>query len=266
MASRPSEQTRDTRAQSQRDVARLSSPRCWCCFLVRRAYVTGDMSSSGPRAVLFDLDGTLVDTIELLLSSMRHAFAEHSGPSPTTAEWVAGIGTPLATQLRVFAADEADLQRLTERYRSFQRAHHDRLTRCYDGVLDTVRQLSERGHPLAVVTSKANDIANRSIAHVGLASYFPIVVGVESTSRHKPDPEPVRFALGQLGVPASAAVFVGDSPHDIAAGNAAGVVTIAALWGAFSRTALERAAPDHMLDHIEGLPALLAAEASGVRG
>jgi pyrophosphatase PpaX len=211
-----------------------------------------------PSPVLFDLDGTLIDTIELLLQSMRHAFADRTAAGPSTAEWVAGIGTPLATQFRPWAVDDAELQRLTERYRSYQRAHHDRLTRCYPGVLDVVRGLSARGHPLAVVTSKANDIANRSIAHVGLADYFAVVVGVDSTTRHKPDPEPVRFALEQLGAEADTAFFVGDSPHDVNAGNAAGVATVAALWGAFSREALERARPAYVLERIDGLDHLLA--------
>ncbi len=211
------------------------------------------------RAVLFDLDGTLVDTLELLLSSMRHAFDGWSGARPTTAEWTAGIGTPLATQFGVYAPDPAGLRHLTERYRAFQRAHHDRFTRCFPDAAATVRRLHERGHPLAVVTSKANDIAARTVAHVGLAEYLPVIVGVESTRRHKPDPEPVRYALEQLGVPASRAVFVGDSPHDIAAGKAAGVCTIAALWGICGRAALDAARPDHVLEHIAELPALLDA-------
>jgi len=210
-----------------------------------------------PCPVLFDLDGTLIDTIDLLLLSMRHAFEGRAESGPTTDEWIAGIGTPLATQFGPYAADEAELQRLLQRYRSYQQANHDRLTRCYAGVLDVVRALSERGHPLAIVTSKANDIARRSITHVGLTAYFPIVVGVDSTTKHKPDPEPVRYALEQLEVSAETAFFVGDSPHDIAAGNAAGVSTVAALWGAFSREALERARPRYVLDRIEGLGSVL---------
>jgi pyrophosphatase PpaX len=210
-----------------------------------------------PCPVLFDLDGTLIDSIELLLQSMRHAFEGRAATGPSTEAWVTGIGTPLATQFRPYAPDERELQRLIDRYRSYQQAHHDRLTRCYEGVVDVVRGLSARGHPLAIVTSKGNDIANRSVAHVGLAAYFPVVVGVESTIRHKPDPEPVRFALAQLGASADQAFFVGDSPHDIAAGNAAGVTTVAALWGAFSREALERARPRYVLDRIEGLGRVL---------
>jgi len=216
-------------------------------------------------AILFDLDGTLIDSIDLLLESMRHAFADRPGPRPTTAEWVAGIGTPLVTQFRAWATDDRDLQALTDRYRRFQRANHDRLTRCYPGVVDVVGRLSTAGYPLAVVTSKANDLAHRSLAYVGLAPFFPVVVGVESTVRHKPDAEPVCFALAQLGGDARRAVFIGDSPHDVAAGNAAGVTTIAALWGAFTREALERATPTIVLDRIDGLEDVLGRLASGER-
>lgn len=215
------------------------------------------MSDSPRRAVLFDLDGTLVDTIDLLLESVRHAFEGRTGAAPTTADWIAGIGTPLAAQLRPYATDEADLQSLTDRYRRYQRANHDRLTSCYAGVVDTVRQLHERGHPLAVVTSKSDDIALRTVTHVGLLRYFPVIVGLESTTRHKPDAEPVRFALEALGARAADAVFVGDSPHDVRSGNAAGVTTIGALWGPYSRAMLEAAHPSHLLERISALPALL---------
>jgi len=210
-----------------------------------------------PRPVLFDLDGTLLDTIELLLTSVRHAFRDRTDRVPTTEEWVAGIGTPLASQLRPWAADDAELAALSDSYRSFQLMHHDRLTRCYDGALATVRTLHERGHPMAVVTSKPDTLAQRSVSYVGLAPYLPVIVGVNSTARNKPHPEPVLFALERLGVPAASAVFVGDSPHDIAAGNAAGVTTIAALWGPFSRATLAAAGPAYFLDRIGGLPELL---------
>jgi pyrophosphatase PpaX len=194
---------------------------------------------------------------------MEQAFAEQPEAQPTRAQWITGIGTPLVTQFRSYVEDEDEVARLVQRYRTFQNANHDRLTRCYTGVSDAVQRLSERGHPLAIVTSKTNELAQRSIAHVGLARYFPVVVGVESTARHKPDPEPVRFALEQLNASPDGAFFVGDSPHDIAAGNAAGVSTVAALWGAFSRDALEQAGPRYILDRIDGLDRLLAGRGNG---
>jgi pyrophosphatase PpaX len=215
------------------------------------------MPTVRPIAILFDLDGTLIDTIELLLSSVRHAFRGRTERVPTEAEWVAGIGTPLVTQLRPYAATEAELGTLVEGYRSYQREHHDRLTRCYGGVLETVTRLRDQGHPLGVVTSKGDEIASRSLAHVGLAPLMDTVVGCDSCTRHKPDPEPVLVALDRLGYGPEEALFLGDSPHDMASGNAAGVITVAALWGPFTRAMLEPTAPDYYLDRIEELPALV---------
>ena len=208
-------------------------------------------------AVLFDLDGTLLDTIDLLLASVRWAFRDRTSRVPTTEEWIAGIGTPLESQLRVYAADDADLLTLVGGYREYQRAHHDELTRAYADATETVVALRQRGIRLGVVTSKASDIANRSLRFVGLDQYFEVMVGYNSTTRHKPDPEPVRYALDALQVPPAEAIFVGDSPHDMLSGNAAGVTTVGALWGPFSRAALSAASPRYYLDRIGGLPALL---------
>ena len=217
-----------------------------------------DPSRDARPAVLFDLDGTLIDTIELILGSARHAFEGWPRGTPTDEEWVRGIGTPLVTQLRSFAASDEEVALLLDRYRAYQHIHHDRLTRCYDDVPAAVAALSERGHPLAVVTSKASAIAARSLAHVGLDRYFDVVVGYDDTERHKPHPEPILAGLGRLGVSARRAVYVGDSPHDIHAGNAAGVVTVAATWGPFSRETLAEAGPNHFIECMADLPAVLA--------
>src|SRR3954471_3763518 len=213
------------------------------------------MPSSRPRpiAVLFDLDGTLIDTIQLLLESVQYAFREHlaSGRrSPTEAEWIAGIGTPLVTQLRPYVEDDAELAALVAGYRVYQGQHHDRLTRCYASTPDVVAALKARGHPLGVVTSKADEIARRSLGHVGLLDMRDPIVGADSTTRHKPDPEPVLLALDRLGYAPDEAIFVGDSPHDVNAGNAAGVTTVAALWGPFDRATLDAARPGFLIESI----------------
>jgi pyrophosphatase PpaX len=210
-----------------------------------------------PVAVLFDLDGTLLDTIDLILASARHAFDGYAGGAPSDAEWLAGVGTPLRTQLQGFARDPADVDALTARYRAHQTEHHDRLTRCYGDAPATLAELQRRGHPMAVVTSKVGAIARRGLAHTGLDGFLPLVVGADDTVRHKPDPEPVRVALGRLGYAAAEAVFVGDSPHDVLAGRAAGVATVAACWGPFARAELQGAGAEHLLDCLADLPALL---------
>ena len=131
-----------------------------------------------PRpAILFDLDGTLIDTIELILSSARHAFEGWPRGTPTDAEWVRGIGTPLVKQLRSYAESDEEVALLLERYRRYQAEHHDRLTRCYDDVPEVLATLATSGHRLAIVTSKASPIAHQSLTFVGIDDYFPVVVG-----------------------------------------------------------------------------------------
>ena len=221
-----------------------------------------------PLAVLFDLDGTLVDTIQLLLESVHHAFRDRAAAGrrvPTEAEWIAGIGTPLVAQLRPYVEDDEQLAALVAGYRAYQGEHHDRLTRCYDRVVEVVAALKRRGHPLGVVTSKSNEIARRTLEHVGLLGVMDVVVGADSTARHKPDPTPVLFALDQLGYAPGEAIFVGDSPHDVNAGNAAGVTTVAALWGPFDRATLDVARPGYVIGSITELPGLVGRLEAGMR-
>ena len=113
------------------------------------------------------------------------------------------------------------------------------------------------GHPMGIVTSKSNAMMHRSLAYTGLAQYMQSTIGCDSCDRHKPDPLPVRLAMQEMGYEAHEAVFVGDSPHDMNAGNAAGVTTIAALGGPFTRRQLESSNPAYYLEAITGLPALV---------
>jgi len=209
-----------------------------------------------PPAVLFDLDGTLIDSIELILNSARHAFDGRENV-PSEAEWLAGVGTPLATMFRKYTSNEAEVEALIARYREYQLPNHDRLVRPYPGVVETVRELHGAGHPLGIVTSKTEVLAKRGIDLVGIARFFDVVVGVDSTTKHKPDPAPVLAALRSLDRRPDEAFFVGDSVHDMLAGKAAGVVTIAALWGPFGRADVAPGGPTHYLEEISGLGALL---------
>ncbi len=207
-----------------------------------------------PIAILFDLDGTLVDTVPFILEAVRHAFEGH-GRCPTDAEWIAGIGTPLRTQLAGFAPRPEEVELLFQRYRTYWLAHHDDRTRAFPGALEIVRELSAAGHPIAVVTAKNEQGALRTLAHTGLLPYVTAIVGADSCANAKPHPEPVLLALSRLGRSASEALMLGDSPHDLAAARAAGAVSVAALWGACRRDVLAPHA-DHLLERVTDLPAL----------
>lgn len=214
------------------------------------------MAEPRPLAVLFDLDGTLIDSIALLLACMNHTF-EGRPRRPTEGEWIEGLGTPLPKQLTPYVESDQDRERLVNRYRTFQHEHHDRLMATYEGVIETLVLLYQRGHPMGVVTSKGNAMMDRGLQYIDAHEYIEVAIGYDSCHIHKPDPFPVRLALEKLGYGPEEAVFVGDSPHDIVAGNAAGVKTIAALWGPFTRAQLEPYNPAHFLDRITDLPTLL---------
>jgi pyrophosphatase PpaX len=214
------------------------------------------MNETRPLAVLFDLDGTLIDSIGLLLECVHHTF-EGRTPAPTDEEWIAGIGTPLRNQLAAYTTTDAEIESLTDRYRTYQREHHDRLTTPYSTTIETLLKLERHGHPMGVVTSKSNEMMERGLRWTRLHSFMQTRIGANSCTRHKPDPFPVLMALDELGYKPEEAVFVGDSPHDIASGNAAGVISIAALWGPFTRSQLEPYHPAYYLDDISGLPPLL---------
>ena len=216
------------------------------------------MPRTPPYALLFDLDGTLVDSLDLILTCFRHAFRTHVGTVPPDEELIAGIGTPLVAQLSEFVSDTAMRDAMVSTYRSYQLEHHDRLIRHFDGARETLQLLHQRGHAMAIVTSKAELLAERALEFAGLAEFMDAVIGVESCDRHKPHPEPVHVALRALDARTHDAIFVGDSPHDITSGNAAGVITVAALWGPFTRATLEAARPAHVIEHIRELPELVS--------
>jgi pyrophosphatase PpaX len=218
-------------------------------------------------AVLFDLDGTLADTVELILRSYRYTMEEHLGTAPPDSRWLATIGRPLRDSLQAFARTPDEAAAMMETYVGFQREHHDGLVAPYAGVVGMLDTLRRRGVAMGVVTSKRREMALRTLRRCGVLEHFQVVVTADEVVYGKPHPEPVLRALDLLGLPGPAnsdrgpgprVVFVGDSPFDIRAGRGAGVSTAAALWGPFSRDALEAELPHHWLERPEqvlGLPA-----------
>jgi pyrophosphatase PpaX len=215
------------------------------------------MPASRP-ALLFDLDGTLIDSIELILGAMRHAFTGFGGEAPTDEQWRAGIGIPLHTALRRYTPDEAEVERLFGRYREYQLEHHDRLVRPYDGIVQAIEAFAAAGHPMALVTSKSDWMAEKALVLVELDRLIPVIVGCDTCVNHKPHPEPVERALALLGAKADNALFVGDSPHDVLSGRAAGVYTVGVAWGAFTREEMLASGADVVIDHPGELSGVVA--------
>ena len=207
---------------------------------------------------LFDLDGTLIDSIELILRSYRHTMRMHRGHEPPDDVWMTGLGTPLWVQFQHFSDDPAEIEAMVATYRAYNLEHHDKLVRPYAGVVEAVRALRQRGKTLGLVTSKMRSGALRGLQVADLADAFDVIVGSDEVTHPKPHPEPVLTALERLDAPAAGAVFIGDSRHDIECGRAAGVQTAAVLWGPFDRSHLADLRPDYWLERPEDLSLLTA--------
>jgi pyrophosphatase PpaX len=197
---------------------------------------------------LFDLDGTLLDSIRLILDSYHHTLKVHGHPPRSDAYWLAGVGTPLRVQFKEWAHNAEVMEQMISTYRDFNLDKHDTMASAYPDVVAAVKALHARGVNLGIVTSKNRRGAERGLELMGLAKEFSLIIGADDVVNPKPHPEPVLKGLVHFGVGADETVYIGDSVHDMHSGRAAGVRTAAVLWGPFTRTDLASTRPDYWLE------------------
>jgi pyrophosphatase PpaX len=205
-------------------------------------------------AALFDFDGTLVDTTEMIFQSMRHATTSVLGRDDLTREQLlANVGQPLPRQMELFDAGKAEL--LLEAYRAHHEEHHDALIAEFPGVDEALSRLRAAGVRIVVVTSKRRRSVEMALEKFpGLDLVVDRFVTVEDTEEHKPHPEPLLKGLELMGdIPKDQAVYVGDSPFEVQAAKAAGLTSVAVSWGAFSEDTLREAEPDYLVPDIDSV-------------
>lgn len=191
------------------------------------------------RGVLFDADGTLIDTYDIILASMRYAVNDVLGCGLGDTELMAGVGTPLYDQMLHFTGgDAARATEIMQVYRDHNDGVHDARIRAFDDTRAALDRLWAAGVPMGVVTSKRHAMAQRGLEMSGIADHFQFLIGHDDWPEHKPAPGPVLHGCELLEIAPEHCLYVGDSPFDIQAGNAAGCATVAALWGMFPREAL----------------------------
>ncbi|TLM97327.1 MAG: HAD family hydrolase [Actinobacteria bacterium] len=215
------------------------------------------------ECVLFDLDGTLIDTLNLILESMRYTTATVLGEALPDDVLMHNVGVPLAVQMEEFAPGRAD--ELLAVYREHNARVHDVLVREYPGVDDGLAALSEAGFRMAVVTSKLHLVAQRGLDRFSLGRFFEFLLGSDDVARHKPDPEPLLHAARLLGVAPERCAYVGDSPHDVSAARAAGMVAVAAQWGVASRERLVEAGAEYLADSMAEVVAIFSGHEGAYR-
>ncbi|TFE03885.1 pyrophosphatase PpaX [Jeotgalibacillus salarius] len=201
--------------------------------------------------VLFDLDGTLIDTNDLIISSFLHVM-DHYYPGEYSREDVLQfMGPPLVDSFQTLNPERT--QEMVDYYRAYNLKMHDELVTPFEGVKETVQTLHEQGIKMAIVSTKRNDMVRRGLKLMKLDQYFDVVIGLDDVEHAKPHPEPLQKALDALGSKAEHAIMVGDNHHDIEGGQNAGTITAGVEWTSKGIAYLETYNPDFMLKEMSDL-------------
>src|SRR5690606_27722222 len=211
--------------------------------------------------VFFDLDGTIADTIPLIIASYQHAFRTVLAREVEEITARAWIGRPLLAALLEESPDHGhELDRV---YREWNIANTERLIRSYPGIPELLATLDSAGLRLGVVTSKRRTLAAMALRLVGIEDHIGIAAGLEDTPVHKPDPAPLLHGARTLGADPAECVYVGDATVDVLSAQAAGMAAIAVTWGAGFREDLLAVGPDHLCESVAELTELLLGRSPG---
>ena len=203
------------------------------------------------RTILFDLDGTLIDTNELIIASFTHTIEQYAGRPYTREEILDFIGPPLRESLAKVNPDK--VEEMVETYRKHNIENHNSYVKAYDGVVETIQTLKDQGYKLGIVTTKMRNTVQMGLELTNLDGLFETVITLDDVSNAKPHPEPIVKALNNLDAQASEALMVGDNTHDIEAGQNAGTKTAGVAWTVKGRKVLDDLNPDYMLTNMREL-------------
>ena len=179
--------------------------------------------------VLFDFDGTLVNTNDLIIASWQYTYKHYLGHEVSLEHIVASFGEVLPlTMAREFP--DVDVDEACNVYRDYQLHVAEEMIKTFEGIPDLLKELNARGYRVAIVTSRTRESALRYLDMLEISGYFEDLVTCDDTNKHKPDPEPILVCLRKLGVSADEAVMVGDSPFDMKCANNAGVKSVLVDW------------------------------------
>lgn len=211
------------------------------------------------ECVLFDLDGTIVNTNELIINSFMHALKDNNLPPLTREQMIPHMGTTLHYQLSTFTGLE-DISVLERSYRSYNNAHHDELVQAFPHVNETMEELRSRGIRMGVVTTKIRPSTLKTLEKFDLLKYMDTIVTVNDVTHPKPHPEPVLTAVANLGVDPARTLMVGDSAVDIQSAKAAGVRAAGVAWSLKGEDVLRTYEPDYIIHDMKDLYTIVEQE------
>lgn len=207
------------------------------------------------KLILFDLDGTLLYTNDLVIKTFQYTLKNILNREITREELIPYFGEPLVVTLERFSKENVDT--LVKTYRDYNHKYHDELTTIFPGVREALQELKDQGYLLGVVTSKLNHVAQRGLDLFDIFSFFDTFVGANDTEKHKPHPDPILKALENLNIKPEEALMVGDTPFDILCGKNAKVSTAVVEYSEHSVEKLQEYKPDYVIENLTDLIKIL---------
>ncbi|ERI04495.1 pyrophosphatase PpaX [Aneurinibacillus aneurinilyticus] len=201
--------------------------------------------------VLFDLDGTLIDTNNLILTSFMYTLEKFYPGKYTREDLIPHMGKPLYDQMELFGPERSE--ELVQVYREHNERVHDELVEEFPNVLDTIEQLAKMGIKMGIVTTKQRKTAEMGLRLFGLDKYMDTFISYQDTEKHKPHPEPVHKAMQALGADPARTLMVGDSQYDIQAGQNAGIASAGVAWSLKGASFLSSFNPTYLLNDMSDI-------------
>ena len=202
--------------------------------------------------VLFDLDGTILDTNELIIQSFLHALRGIAPPEFGREHIIPSMGMPLEHQLRLFSGRE-QVEDLIAAYRAFNLREHDAYVKPFPLVGEVLAELRRGGLRLGVVTTKMRLTTEKGLRFVGIYDDMDAIVTIDDVAHPKPHPEPVETAMRQLAARPEETLMVGDSVVDIQSAAAAGAVPVGVAWSLKGANVLREAGARYVIDDMREL-------------
>lgn len=202
------------------------------------------------HTVLFDLDGTLIDTNELIIASFLHTFEQY-GKKLSRKEAIDFIGPPLRDSFEQVDPEQAESMMAS--YREHNLQHHDDYVTAFPNVIETLERLKKNNIQLGIVTTKISSTVDMGLNVTGLGNYFKTIITMDDVTNAKPHPEPIEKAMKALQANPDSTLMVGDNQHDIDAGKNAGIQTAGVAWSLKGRARISELNPTYMLDDMRDL-------------
>lgn len=200
------------------------------------------------KGIIFDIDGTLVSTNELIFASFNYVTKKYLNRIYSDKEIISFFGPTEDYILKRLMKDKYEEAR--EDYFDFYIQNHDKMTKKIDGVLELIKKIKSRGIPLAIYTGKGKTSTEITLKKLGIYEYFDLIISGDDVAEHKPSPEGIQIFLNQFQLKPETVIMVGDAPADVFAARNANVKIVSVLWDSYAEDEVRKLESDYYFSSV----------------